>query len=758
MRHWVSGSILVVAACLWASALAAQNLVVNGGFEELADDGGPAGWSFEGVGQMAPGAAGLVRAAHSGAAALGIASKFHLVDYSARSDCFELGGAHELLVSAYYHTQRTPRATMALATFREPVRGSLWQTPPVQLEYHALAAAKAWQLACSRFRLSPAARHGVLLFRIRGEGALTVDDVTVGQHPDKVEAELLVPGLIERLPSRRLLQARVRNLAMFRLQAVAELAVTPAKGKSETHSAPFELDAGAETLVDIPYSFDAKQRHEATLTFLDSARERVLDHIAFEAPALLELHATVPAFRSCILSTLRPETCRARCRMNAMESVLQGVELTAVLRDARKDGTELGVSVTDAANKGEWELRVPARSLGPGRYELEAAASARHGRIATTQTPLWVLEPRRWEVGYDEHGVLNISGRAVFPVGVLGVEDPDMLKGLAAGGLNCVVTPGDAVRLDFLDEAHLRGLKVIIVLQPPMVPGLPGAVQRLAAHPALLGWYVPSAPGQSPDEVAAVAELQSRLADWDPYHPVIGLLSDGWLWPRQGSAADVVLAASPPVTYWPLATLAEQLDAARQAPTAAGAAWAAVQTDGLAWRVGQALSKSGDGRPPTPEELRCMVYLAIAHGARGVLYTAYYTHAHRGVPELLLPRDCPELWQAVVQTNRELQELAPALLAPTAARRLQAEPPGVHAALIGEASRQVLIAINPTGENLEARIALPASLPAVRPYGADDPLPELQDHTLYTTLAPRTVRLFRAVAEMPKQRRTADSG
>ncbi|MFQ5810880.1 MAG: hypothetical protein ACE5JM_14785, partial [Armatimonadota bacterium] len=255
----------------------------------------------------------------------------------------------------------------------------------------------------------------------------------------------------------------------------------------------------------------------------------------------------------------------------------------------------------------------------------------------------------------------------------------------------------------------------------------------------------PGAPGRSAGEIAATVELQHRLATWDPYHPVIGLLPDGWPSARQRMSADVLITASRPFTYWPLAALAERLDEARRAPEGAAVAWAAIQTDGLAWRVGQGLSKTGEGRPPTPDELRCLVYLAVGHGARAIHSTGDSPPRRSGVPELFLPRDCPELWAAVVRTNEELGDLAPALLSSAGARRFEAEPAAVHAALIGEGHDQVLIAVNPTAETLELRLRLPSALAAaVRPYSTDHPPPEIDGGTLHSTLPPHAVRLFRA--------------
>ncbi len=744
MKHCPLVAIFILVLSASAAWPAGGNLVTNGGFEDLSTGGKPAGWSFEGAGRMARGAGALIRKAHSGKAALGVGSSFELVDYFAHSDAFELGEARELFVTCYYQTKRAPRATVALATFRElPTEGFLG-TPPIQFDSRPLPDTKQWRLGAARFRLSPAAQYGVLLFRIGGEGVLAADDVSVVPHPGTVEAELLIPGLVDALPARRLARLRVRNSGAFEVRGIAELTATPKRGKPRVHSTPFELAPSAETLLDISYSFDAEQSHQVTITLFDSARERVFSHIGFDAPALVDVQTIVPAFRSSILSTLQPETCRFRCSIKAFQPLVDQIELTGVLRASTGDRAERSARVSEGSDVGEWELRVPAANLAPGRYELVVTATT-GGRRLTSSTPLWVPEPRRWEIGHDQHGVLQISGRPLFPIGVLGVEAEVALKDLAASGFNCVVAPGGAIRIEFLDEAHLRGLKVALMLEPRHGGGLAGGVQQLAMHPALLAWYVPGVPGSSAVDARAAAESRRRIATLDPYHPVIGLLPDDSPCALQRIGADVMVAASRPVTYWPLTTLAEQLEAARRDGLGAQPLWAAVQTDGLAWRLGQGMSRSGDGREPTPGELRCMVYLAIIHGARGILYTAYHMPARRGVPALFLPRDCPELWTAVTETNEELLALSPSLLSPLAPRQLAAQPSEVHAALVGDGPRQVLIAVNPTARPLDARIHLPSTATgSIRPFAPDDPTPDLDGQTLRISLPAHTVRLFRA--------------
>ena len=58
-----------------------------------------------------------------------------------------------------------------------------------------------------------------------------------------------------------------------------------------------------------------------------------------------------------------------------------------------------------------------------------------------------------------------------------------------------------------------------------------------------------------------------------------------------------------------------------------------------------------------------MVYLALMAGADGIVYHAWNLPAIGDRPSYQIARDEPELWAGIVETNRQLEWLAPALLA-----------------------------------------------------------------------------------------------
>jgi hypothetical protein len=65
---------------------------------------------------------------------------------------------------------------------------------------------------------------------------------------------------------------------------------------------------------------------------------------------------------------------------------------------------------------------------------------------------------------------------------------------------------------------------------------------------------------------------------------------------------------------------------------------------------------NGTDRHPGPAELRCMVYVAVIHGADGIGYHSYYHDS--GTGRTTLARERPELWRAAGQINTEVAAIA----------------------------------------------------------------------------------------------------
>jgi len=97
---------------------------------------------------------------------------------------------------------------------------------------------------------------------------------------------------------------------------------------------------------------------------------------------------------------------------------------------------------------------------------------------------------------------------------------------------------------------------------------------------------------------------------------------------------------------------------------------ASIERDKPLWNMPQAFDWSmwdkghldGEHRPNAAEE-RCLTYLALVNGAKGVIYWTFTGSRYYIV-------DYPEHWAAVKKIASEVRDLSPVLLTPTIARKL----------------------------------------------------------------------------------------
>ncbi|MEI6503329.1 MAG: hypothetical protein WCP21_20140, partial [Armatimonadota bacterium] len=137
--------------------------------------------------------------------------------------------------------------------------------------------------------------------------------------------------------------------------------------------------------------------------------------------------------------------------------------------------------------------------------------------------------------------------------------------------------------------------------------------------------------------------------------------------------------------------------------------WPVIQITGAAWSQDIRLDPATVGRPPTPDEYRCMVYLAFARGASGIFDYAYRVPQARDQREYLVSRDAPELWQMVRRVGLELKALTPVLLE---GEPLAVENSDPSIAMRGYKYKDVeyVIAVNPSNDTIPVAFKVPGLL------------------------------------------------
>lgn len=256
---------------------------------------------------------------------------------------------------------------------------------------------------------------------------------------------------------------------------------------------------------------------------------------------------------------------------------------------------------------------------------------------------------------------------------------------MAAHGVNAAVVPNTQPNHHrvLLDAAQTNKVKLIVELDKEggelgqMVRGslpvtddnvqktLDAKLKPIMSHPALLGvQLLDEPPASSFDRYAAI---MSRVKAYAPrLQPFSCLIGSGGIESFSSTTKQGVAAfdAYPLGGKTPVGDKQSMLNYDHEAKCAVEGAsksstdvWAVIQ--GHSW--GQAL------RVPTSAEFRCMTYLALANGCKGIWWFLYQTECDaNGKVEMqgLVGKDfkATPLWQEAGVLSREIRKLSPVLL------------------------------------------------------------------------------------------------
>lgn len=335
----------------------------------------------------------------------------------------------------------------------------------------------------------------------------------------------------------------------------------------------------------------------------------------------------------------------------------------------------------------------------------------------------------------DGAGRVVRGGKPFFVLGWYSDGEPERLERVARSPFNTVLDYGLTARpiegtRRYLDQAARLGVAVILCVND-IYPSakhrnvlgewqgneaiLEGLVRAFRDHPAVLAWYTND---ELPFELSAELKGYSeRLRALDPQHPqLLAHFKVGGLEAFR-EAADIFAIDRYPVPRGKVEEVAQAVDQARSEVPLPRPVWAILQN--FAWyqhkdprtplvpgdidtpRARIPTPEEWDlGRPPTAEEVRAMTYLALTHGANGLLYWCLYNLEY-------LP-DRQERWTSACMLGEEIRALEGALLA-TERAQVTTSAPGIH--LLGKVAdgHLVVLAVNASAEPVRATISLPAA-------------------------------------------------
>jgi hypothetical protein len=414
-----------------------------------------------------------------------------------------------------------------------------------------------------------------------------------------------------------------------------------------------------------------------------------------------------------------------------LKNVLEGGVLTARIVDAggkvKGSWSSAGKGVVDGVNA----FSISAGTMDAGAYKLEVELKPRRGESIRAERN-WSIIPRsKATITLNEAGYPIYDGKAIFPLGVF--NGGARMKEMGAAGFTVshaynsveAETGGrlDDVRaLDFLDNSHANGMKAVMLVPRQLVfagnwDGVRRRIRMFRNHPGLLAWDEEEGLARGDIKIDTLAKLRQVLREEDPKHPLM-----------VGDAKDVIGRIEPTRRdFFPLAHMdlgmwwwypiplgggkPEALEGDEGKPGTlelVPPSWLVNRnTDKPLWAGVQAYKKPEKNVPgaryPKPAEYRAQAYVAVIHGAKGVMW---YGGSVTGGAYLNVEESD---WAYVQKLAGEMNQMAPVFMGKTegAPKFTPAEAP-ISVMLKRAGDRVVLIAANRGSKSVEATFDVPA--------------------------------------------------
>ncbi|MBN1491956.1 MAG: hypothetical protein JXA69_18735 [Phycisphaerae bacterium] len=747
--------VVVSLACLtWAGRVhAATNLVRNPGFEIPAAAKSPDGWSPLVIGAPAEFVVDA-HSPHSGQASLRLRASEITRSYI-ESAPIAVAAGETLAVSAWVKSRDVPAdkgTIIVIAAFAPDVGG------PYQVSKVAVADRREdWQ----RLEGHVSVPAGAAVLRLRlglsySMGTLWWDDVRV-EAAEPLVARVDVPEA-RLYPAQRSIPVVLLN----RERVMGEVAVHVRLDK-KPFAETVVLTGQPAQRIAVPVVIGARGKREVSVELRRPGSEAVVF-----ASGLIGVTVPPPL-------TLGPLTPTHWAIEDGPPQF--GGELEVALADAAGPPCELVVRVLDeeaeavttwsrTLNNDEWagvmSFTMGVPDAGPGDYHVVVELRQATREPVTAEQPWTVIPRRAARTVLNADGFLEQDGRAVFPLGMF--NNQARLAESAAAGFTIVhyynaarvrsgQRPDDQRLKTAMDEAERHGMRCLLMV--PLEYAFAGEwdafrrrIRMFRNHPALLAWDEEEGVARGDMTPETLNEIRRILRVEDPHHPlmvgdsrdVIGRVSDrGRFFPVDSMDLGMWW-------WYPFPLRSQGGDALQGEEASAGMALPLPTfltertTDKPIWVGVQAYKKPGaDGRYPTPTEYRAQAYLALIHGAEGLMW--YGGSVTGGL--FLKPEEGH--WDDLRALVGELREQAPLWMAATA-ERPTVRPDGAPIAAVIKTTNdgRVLFCANESLATHDVQLIVPglSELEEIVPVLYEERAVMVTDGVLRDTFGPLAVHVY----------------
>lgn len=382
---------------------------------------------------------------------------------------------------------------------------------------------------------------------------------------------------------------------------------------------------------------------------------------------------------------------------------------------AGEDGREImrgEMSVADvAAGHGFLPTKLP-------QGELRATVAARLAdgteRVVIDREAVYT-PPDRSIMDIDADNVWWHEGKRLFPLMLYHVRQEDLAE-VADAGFTMAKSPTSSVWPGYERESDGRGYIDAAWAHGMLGVGAGGALYdetigeatltHYRGEPSVAFWYIadePHGPGRQPEDMLARYE---QWAQWDPTHPLLLLHNKPPQFLAYAPTCDVFSTDSYPIRREGDTNLMPVQAWTRAAVEAvANRKPVIIALQCYTTRSTEEATAGRDMLPrlPTIPELRCMSYMALAEGARGLSYYSFDdTYYNRGgIRGVHIAREFPEFWagmKGLIQELRAREAIWTAPYAEVDAPTCDNEAVMVSRYPLSDGGAVYVLAVNPTRE------------------------------------------------------------
>jgi hypothetical protein len=422
---------------------------------------------------------------------------------------------------------------------------------------------------------------------------------------------------------------------------------------------------------------------------------------------------------------------RIDARINLEGSQRAGLRLAIEVSDA--NGKTIEFRSTDASAGAFVGLNFSLPIVAAANFDIAARLVDGSGKeIAKAKTDVHVRPREDSIVRVNTNGFLLVAGKPQFPIGMYNSGHlEEMGKAGFSATHNYQITTGEPFETinpneprlkQMLDNAAANGLRMMVELPRKAIEKgqwqqVRRRIETFRYHPGLLCWGSEERVARGLTPLANIVTLYQLIHELDPDHPlVLGDTKDvikKFQHDRRDFFPDQAMDIG--VWWWYPIPLKDPDGNGLQDTNKTGVLlkpplWLTTTISKRPlWIAIQAYQHpTKDGRFPTPDEYRCMAYLSIINGVKGLFfYTGSGQKDFEGKPAGLLNKPEEAHWDYVQKLAHELREMSPIIMAPASTAKIALTPADapIELALRQLDNKTYLICANKSGQPQSVRFS-----------------------------------------------------